>query len=606
MRRALLGSIVLSISGGLLLTAQQPTFRARVDHVTLDAVITDKDEHPIVGLTAADFEISEHDKKQTISDFTYVSIPPRTIPIDIDAPPQPPRDVAMNARSTERSRAIVILINEASILPQEIEQTRKVVAELIRGLSSDDQAAVSYMRCSRCGQDFTNDPDRLAAAVNRMREAQTAAGTTNRRESEEHFSIDNAAASLAAATQPRKVLIYVAERGVVPKYWTGTFEKLKRAGLPVYPIDPVATEVFQPVMRSHFEEPRTFVVMAQDTGGHDLLHPEDPVATAADLMAENGSYYLLGYYPSPFERDGKFHDVKVRVPSRPGAHIRVRQGYVASSDKPAPSPERSMTSSLGAGLDDPGLPIQIFATPMAPSGPAVDKGHKGLMRTLITTTVLYPPVDGAAGKLDDELRVGIVAFDEDGHVEGEHQRVVPLKGGGSAGTLTLVVDDAIDLPPKNLTIRVGVSSQARGTTGTSHLMVQMPDLRKSTIALGGVAIGFATPGALILNPAAITGLVPFHPTTAREFSAADTIRVFSRVFWPPTSGTSLEVTTRVADSPITKTVALTGTPEGDHLTGTLDTQLPLGGLSSGTHVIDVEVKGPSQSAVSRHVVIDIR
>jgi len=592
-------TVAASIGAAALLSAQQPTFRARVDHVTLDVVVTDKDEVPVTGLTAKDFEVTERDRPQTIADFTYVSIPPRTDPIDPNAPPLPPRDVAMNARSTERSRAIVILINEGSIIPADIEPTKHVVAEVIRGLSADDQTAVEYMACSACSQDFTNDPGRLMAAVNRIREAQTAPQAPRRRESYEHFAVDNAIASLRTATQPRKVLIYVAERGVSPADWIGTFEKLKRAGLPVYPIDPVATQVFQPPALEHFAEPPTFSIMAQDSGGRDVLHPGDPVATAHDLMAENGSYYLLGYYPEPFERDGKFHDVKVRVPSRPGSHVRARQGYVSAGDKPSPDDERSMVSSLGAGLDEAGLPIQVFATPIAPAG-------RDLMRTLVTTTITYPPLEKSAAALDDELRIGILAADPDGGIKGEHQRVVPLKAGGS-GALTLVVDDAIDLPGKMLTLRVGVSSRVRGITGTAHLSISIPDLKKREVALGGVAIGRATPGALILNPAAIAGLMPFHPTTMREFSATDSIRLFTRAFWPAKDGpAAVDATVRVVDSAIARTLSLAGTPEGYHRTATLDTMLPLTGLSAGTHVIEVEVTAANQKPASRQIVFDIR
>jgi hypothetical protein len=260
-----------------------------------------------------------------------------------------------------------------------------------------------------------------------------------------------------------------------------------------------------------------------------------------------------------------------------------------------------MTSALGAGLDDPGLPIQVFATPIAPA-------DKGLMRTLVTTTVLYPPRDAADSKLDDEIRVGVVAFDPDGKVKAEHQRTVPLKGGGSPTALTLVVDDAIDLPATPLTIRVGVSSQVRRLTGTAHLAVSVPDLRKKDVQLGGVAVGRATPGALIINPAAIAGLIPFHPTTTREFAAADTLRLFARVFWPASQpATTVETTVRVTDSTTTKTVTLTGTPEADHLTATLDTTLPLAGLSAGTHVIEVNARSPNVKVpAARQVVIDIK
>src|SRR5512145_426298 len=48
---------------------QQPTFRARVDSVSVDVIVTDRQGRPVTDLTADDFEIREADKLQTIEAF---------------------------------------------------------------------------------------------------------------------------------------------------------------------------------------------------------------------------------------------------------------------------------------------------------------------------------------------------------------------------------------------------------------------------------------------------------------------------------------------------------------------------------------------------------
>jgi VWFA-related protein len=583
----------VSLGATVILTAQQPTFRARVDHVTLDVVVTDQNETPVSGLTAKDFELTERDRPQVLADFSAVSIPVRP-PIDPEAAPLPPRDVAMNAATTERSRAIVFLVT--AVPAKNIVKTQRVLIKLFESLSPDDQAAVVFPRSSTFSQDFTNDLNRLVSAAEQMRFAIASAAPP--RAANIKFAVDNVLHSLEAAKQPRKLVVWVGQGGVGGPDWLATFEKLRRAGIPSYPIDPIAQAVFMPPKFKEFEEPATFPDMAQNTGGHDYLVPGDPVATAGQLMAANGTYYLLGYYPDPFVRDNTFHDAVVRVPAHPDWHVRARAGYWARTDGTTLDATTSLKKELGAGLDDPGLPLRVFATAVTPSG-------KNLMRTLITTTVQYPPSKASSG-LNDELRLGILAMDADGGVKAQQERVIPLKGSGS-GAMTLIMDDAVDLPAKSLTVRVGVSSKALGTTGTAHLLLDVPDVRKREVTIGAVAVGFDTPGALVMNPAAIAGLVPFHPTAKREFVASDTIRVFSRVFWPGS-----ETTTRVdavvrIDSAVVKTVTLTGSREGDLASATLDMPVRLAGLQAGTHVLEVAAGAQGQTPRStRQVVIDIR
>ena len=57
--------------------------------------------------------------------------------------------------------------------------------------------------------------------------------------------------------------------------------------------------------------------LSENTGGRAFVGYPDTLRAVRELVEDNGSYYLLGYYPDPLEHDGKFHDVKVE--SRTGA-----------------------------------------------------------------------------------------------------------------------------------------------------------------------------------------------------------------------------------------------------------------------------------------------
>jgi len=115
-RRAL-ATLFLSVS--LLIAGvaaqQAPVFRTATQFVVVDAVVTGKDDVPVTNLTRDDFEITENGRPQRIAEFSLVSIPIAHRAIDVDAPPQPPSDVATNGESAQASRAIVILVDDSSL-----------------------------------------------------------------------------------------------------------------------------------------------------------------------------------------------------------------------------------------------------------------------------------------------------------------------------------------------------------------------------------------------------------------------------------------------------------------------------------------------------------
>ncbi len=53
---------------------QQPTFRAGVNFVRVDVIVTGKDGEPLENLTQADFEVTEDGKPQAIETFRFVSV----------------------------------------------------------------------------------------------------------------------------------------------------------------------------------------------------------------------------------------------------------------------------------------------------------------------------------------------------------------------------------------------------------------------------------------------------------------------------------------------------------------------------------------------------
>ena len=74
--------------------------------------------------------------------------------------------------------------------------------------------------------------------------------------------------------------------------------------------------------------------LADQTGGFAAVNANNLTPAFARIVQANSTYYVLGYYPPDHPRDGKFHQIEVRV-KRPGLHVEARKGYEASRGKTA-------------------------------------------------------------------------------------------------------------------------------------------------------------------------------------------------------------------------------------------------------------------------------
>ena len=68
--------------------------------------------------------------------------------------------------------------------------------------------------------------------------------------------------------------------------------------------------------------------LAQETGGIAAVNRNDFKGIFDQIVQENSTYYVLGYYAPNERRDGKFHKIEVKV-KRPGVTVRTRRGSPA-------------------------------------------------------------------------------------------------------------------------------------------------------------------------------------------------------------------------------------------------------------------------------------
>jgi VWFA-related protein len=636
---------------GELLAQQQPVFRNRTDFVRVDVVVTDDDDRPITDLAIDEFEIRQGGRRQAITDFEFVSIPNASRTLDVEGVVPPPPDVASNDAPPIDSRAFVMIIDDRHLLTHDIPRVKRVVRDFVQGLAPDDEIAIVFSGRSDLSVDFTRDVARLLKTVESVGAA-FGFGLDSRGPSQNPNAfavaqasikgLRNVVQSLVSSEHARRALVLVSggytidplapigsgenEQGLnMMLDLMALYDEAARANVPIYTLDPRGVviedmavsdlqwlETGTPRVREMKRaEVRRRVAIQQDrlfeiaahTGGRAFVKRNDLTAAVEQLLADNGSFYLLGYYPEPYEEDGKFHEIDVRV-TRPGVRVRARQGYVA----PTPAGEivdagASFADALGEGLPASGLRLRALVTPLG-------AGAEGRVTTGLTVQVTYEARDLVNGPSDERLRFAVLALDPDARIRMSDDRTFSFSLPATAsGTATMEINHVVDLPRGPSALRLGVASRATGRTGTVHLPVDLPDLEDDELALGGIVVGAAAAStkARTASPE-FQALLPFPPAIAREFAAADTLAVFIRVFPPSNAGAQLQTALTIArGGNVLQAAAVRCTPSSS-TPGALDciADVSLDRLAPGDYALTFAARIGAGEPVSRAIPFTVR
>lgn len=258
-------------------------FRAGVEYVAVEVVVTDQHDRLVTDLTTKDFEIREGDRAQPILDFAHASVPVNHRPVDLHAVPAPPPDVASNPVPSPASRAFVFVIDDGAIRVDDLVKLKRAMTSFLQELSPADRVAVVYIRRSDLSQDFTSDPGQLVRAVNNINAAigwQPDARATR-------LVLDHVVTSLAGLPETRRAVVYVSSGfrtcpthgtqppvGIAqcagldvipynaPDVFTPAglqdlFDRSKAADVPVYTLDPQGLEAPALNLGGHLEDQTT-------------------------------------------------------------------------------------------------------------------------------------------------------------------------------------------------------------------------------------------------------------------------------------------------------------------------------------------------------------
>jgi VWFA-related protein len=602
----------------------QTTIRTGVDLVQLDVSVLDHNRVPVRGLTVADFTILEDAVPQPIAAFTPVDLPDTVL-----SGASWRREVASDVVSNrfDAQRVIVILLDDrtAPYDPGVSKIAKTIARSVIERLGPADLAAVVYTMNRHKGQEFTKDHSRLLAAVDRFegllppQPGRFSAAAPNRPPSKSASGLQSGAwvpgefvteallkvaEALSGWPGARKSLVFVTpgmalppgalEDPVLRGQLGMTLTAMQQANLNVYQFDPRGLEV-----DGHINE--DFDVFSAATGGRSIRDTNTPWELVPQVFREDSSYYLLGFRSTNASRDGRFRKIVVKV-ARPDVEVRTRNGYFApaperavkASARPGPAPlERAISGALPTG----DLPMSLTVAPFASPGRKT------------ASLAIVAGVDHSGDGLGSEIiEIEAAAFHDAWKPAGAAQQTVEVTQRVVSDDLHVDIGSRLDLAPGRYEVRVALRSRATSRTGSAYASVTIPDYAKAPLTLSGVVLHR---GALRAPADALAGVVPVVPTTVREFSTAERVTAFLRIYQGGRQPVSpAQLITRILDDEdravFEETTAFGLAQFGTRHSAEHQLLLPLSGLKPGAYVLSFEATSSKRSAERRAIRFQVR
>ena len=146
-------------------TPPTPTFRADVEYVEVDALVTDEQGRFVPNLQKEDFRIFEDGKPQTIANFALVELPRETAPRLGEAEP----DVLSNERPFV-GRVYTMILDDLHTAPTRAPLVKAAARRFIeQQLAANDLMAIVHTAGrDQASQEFTGNKRLLLAAVDRF------------------------------------------------------------------------------------------------------------------------------------------------------------------------------------------------------------------------------------------------------------------------------------------------------------------------------------------------------------------------------------------------------------------------------------------------------
>jgi VWFA-related protein len=451
----------------------RPAFRSGTRLIEVSVVVTSRDNKPITGLTADDFQIFDDRKLQKAELFSVETgtsaTPPSARPI------RPAREFSNDVGDI--GGVTIILFDQLNASDSVRMYARQHLLRFLEQIGPDDRVGLYVldgMGVLRVLHEFTSDAGALVRAIAGLRgtlsqplaaeedaarlqsdlaalleDGEHDSGT---REMRQHFQGNSATWTVdalesvghhLAGIRSRKNLIFVSAafplsafagvgRSAVAEINRAT-RSLNDANVALYAVDARGLlPTFTGIPGRQIVTTLSMVQANQDimqsvsekTGGRAFINTNDIQGAIRRAADDARVSYVLGYYPADDRADGRFHRITVKV-NRPGVEVRHREGYFApATSKQADAQRRdALNAAVVSPIDARGLNMTVRIDPVAgrpaeyrvalrlQSGAIGLERRAGESRGAVDVIVAQVRADGAEGRSLDR-RVDISIPDE--------------------------------------------------------------------------------------------------------------------------------------------------------------------------------------------------
>ena len=624
-----------------------PTFRARVDTVSVDATVLDRQGNPVTDLKAEDFEIRENRKVQTIETFKFIDV--EAMRAERPAPYRDLTSLSDQRREAARddTRLLVIFLDDYHVRIGNSLRIREQLAAFVSNLTPHDLVALMYPLTNASALTFSRNHDGTAAALMNFQGRKY--DYTPRNAYEERYqlqppealerlrneitmsALETVCAFVGSLREGRKTVLFVSEglTGTLPPgirtkgsivnrppgtqdptiddrmAFIGTTDVLRllrqvyaaagRANTSVYTIDPrglttseseITDNMSPGDTRALNEAQDSLRTLADQTDGRAIVGRNDPIPGLQQMVRDSGAYYLLGYTSTEAPRDGKFHPIEVRV-KRPNVDVRHRKGYWAYTLEEV---ERATAAPKPEPVRDVREAIDGLVSVAEPARRRTFGFWIGATRgTGEDADVIFtwdaPAPTSTTDPADIVSRVSLVATTMGGEQLFSGPVEKSADGARLAGRVTFPA------PPGRVRLRVTAeNAQGRRVDALDEGFV-VPDFRGNAFFITPPAV---FRGRTVRDLQAVRQAEQPVPVTTRAFSRTDRLLLRFDVHAP--EGASPTVTMRLLNQQ-GDAIAPLQNPAANN--GRFESEFGLGALPPGDYLVEISASAGSQS--TRHL-----
>jgi len=286
-------------------------FRAGIDLVALNVVVTDQQQRFVNGLTVNDFAVFEDGVQQELSFFAATQVP-----LDL-----------------------ALLLDTSASMQDKMQTMQEAANGFLATLRGGDRAAIIDIK----------DNVRIAYPLgDNLDEAHTAVNGTVARGGTALFNglylaLKEMVKQRKANGEVRRQAIAVLSDGddtASLVSFDDVMDVAKQSGITIYTItlkSPAAVKQASVTGRRYFSQSEfAMKALAQETGARAFFPTAigELAGVYGSIAEELANQYAIGYSSKNPRRDGAFRRVIVRIDAHPGVRTRTRSGYMAARFTP--------------------------------------------------------------------------------------------------------------------------------------------------------------------------------------------------------------------------------------------------------------------------------